>query len=264
MTDTLDKQESIDSDVKKLKILLPYWINHNNQHIQDNEKWLRKAEELGLSEVVSELKKSIEIAKKANKHIELASKGLEQERASDKKIPQQSSHAAPIAKDWEPQSFELNQIGIIRTPYTESAPYQPVEEDEGDFRIILDPKYTDGLSKLEGFRYIYVLYYIDRVKKASSVIVNPPWTGDLEVGAFASRSPVRPNPIGLSIVIVKKIIKNEILTSGLDEFDGTPLLDIKPYIKDLDSKSDANYGWIEEINDFDHLLLHIKGIPHDY
>ncbi|MHC1576847.1 MAG: tRNA (N6-threonylcarbamoyladenosine(37)-N6)-methyltransferase TrmO, partial [Methanosarcinaceae archaeon] len=256
--------ESIDSDIKKLKILLPYWINHNNQHIQDNEKWLIKAENLGLSEVVNELKQSVEIAKNANRHIELASKELEKGRETGENISQRSPRVAPMAMDWKPENFELNQIGIIRTPYTDTAPYQPVEEDEGDFRIILDPRYVDGLKMLEGFRYIYVLYYIDRVKKESSVIVNPPWTGDMEVGTFASRSPVRPNPIGLSIVVIKKIINNEIFTSGLDVFDGTPLLDIKPYIKDLDSKSDANYGWIEEIDDFDHLSLHIKGIPHDY
>ena len=47
-------------------------------------------------------------------------------------------------------------------------------------------------------------------------------------------------------------------------FDGTPLLDIKPYIKDLDTKDDANYGWIEDMDDREHLLLHIRGIPHDY
>ncbi|MDY6794065.1 MAG: TrmO family methyltransferase [Actinomycetota bacterium] len=81
---------------------------------------------------------------------------------------------------------------------------------------------------------------------------------------YASRSPVRPNRIGLSVVRLKSIVDNEILTSGLDVFDGTPVLDIKPYIKDLDTKTDANYGWIEEMHDFEHLLLHIKGIPHDY
>ncbi|MBW2124324.1 MAG: SAM-dependent methyltransferase, partial [Deltaproteobacteria bacterium] len=58
--------------------------------------------------------------------------------------------------------------------------------------------------------------------------------------------------------------ENVIYTSGLDVFDGTPLLDIKPYIRDLDSKGDANYGWIEDLEDRDHLLLHIKGIPHEY
>ena len=58
--------------------------------------------------------------------------------------------------------------------------------------------------------------------------------------------------------------KNKITTSGMDVFDGTPVLDIKPYIKDLDTKSDANYGWLKEMEDYEHLLLHIKGIPHDY
>ena len=62
----------------------------------------------------------------------------------------------------------------------------------------------------------------------------------------------------------KSITNNEILTSGMDVFDGTPLLDIKPYIKDLDTKQDDNYGWIEDMDDREHLLLHIKGIPHDY
>ncbi|TET70931.1 MAG: hypothetical protein E3J56_07305 [Candidatus Aminicenantes bacterium] len=62
----------------------------------------------------------------------------------------------------------------------------------------------------------------------------------------------------------KGITNNEILTSGMDVFDGTPMLDIKPYIKDLDTKHDANYGWIEDMDDREHLLLHIRGIPHDY
>ena len=96
------------------------------------------------------------------------------------------------------------------------------------------------------------------------MIVSPSWAGGVKVGVFASRSPVRPNHIGISIVRIKSIKKNEILTSGLDAFDGTPVLDIKPYIKDLDVKSDANYGWIEEMEGKEHLLLHIKSIPHDY
>jgi len=161
-------------------------------------------------------------------------------------------------------SFKLKQIGVIRTPYTDNAPYQPVEKDKGDFRVVVEPQYGDGLYKLAEFSYIYVIYYIDRVKRKLSMMVSPSWTGGVKVGVFASRSPVRPNYIGLSVVRIKHIINNEILTSGLDVFDGTPVLDIKPYIKDLDAKSDANYGWIEKINNFEHLLLHIKGIPHDY
>lgn len=162
-------------------------------------------------------------------------------------------------------SFKFRQIGTIKTPYTDDAPYQPVDEDEGEFRIVLDDEYTEGLLELKSFRYIYVIYYIDRLRGHLSMVVSPPWTSGEKIGLFASRSPVRPNPIGVSIVRVKKIAGNEIFTSGLDVFDNTPLLDIKPYVKDLDSKDDANYGWIGDLEgDGEHLLLHIKGVPHGY
>ena len=141
--------------------------------------------------------------------------------------------------------YRLKKIGIIRTPYTESAPHQPVEDDEGEFRIILDPEYAKGVRDLEGFGYIHVIYYTHRLKRSVSMTVCRPWSGGKRVGLFASRSPVRPNPIGLSIVRLKGIADNVIFTSGLDVFDGTPLLDIKPYIKGLNSKSDANDGLIE-------------------
>ncbi len=162
-------------------------------------------------------------------------------------------------------TFKFKQIGIIRTPYIDNAPYQPVDEDKGDFRIVLNPEYKEGILGLESFRYIYVIYYIDRLKHNPSMVVTPPWANGIEVGLFASRSPLRPNPVGISIVRIKKIVNNEIITSGLDVFDRTPLLDIKPYVKDLDSKTDADYGWINGLgDDKEHLLLHIKGIPHEY
>jgi len=155
-------------------------------------------------------------------------------------------------------------IGVIRTPYKEDAPYQPVDSDEGDFRLVLRPEYSSGLERLESFRYIYVLYFVHKIDRDAEMKVFPPWAYGTEVGVFASRSPVRPNRIGLSVVRLKGIEGNEVATSGLDVFDGTPLLDIKPYIKELDSKDDANYGWVEELDDMEHLILHIKGIPHDY
>jgi len=158
----------------------------------------------------------------------------------------------------------LKQIGTIRTPYIDKATYQPINNDKGEFRIVMDPAYTEGLRELDLFHYIYVIYYMHKIKREESMTVIPPWTGDMKVGLFASRSPVRPNPLGLSIVRVKRIIDNEIFTSNLDVLDRTPLIDIKPYIKDLDSKCDANYGWIEKLEDREHLSLHIKGIPHDY
>ncbi len=160
--------------------------------------------------------------------------------------------------------LRLEPIGIIHTPYQDSAPYQPVDVEDQEFVIEVDPLYIDGLHSLDKFRYIYLLYYAHRITQKVDMIISPPWTENEKVGLFASRSPNRPNPIGLSVVRLKKIDQNRIYTSGLDVFNGTPLLDIKPYIKDLDTKADANYGWVEESDDRDHLALHIKGIPHDY
>ena len=163
------------------------------------------------------------------------------------------------------QSFTFKQIGVIRTPYTDTAPYQPVADDQGEFRIVLRQEYARGLADLETFRYIYVLYFVDRLSRDPVMTETPAWITDTHVGLFASRSPVRPNPIGLSVVQLKKVAGNEVFTSGLDVFDNTPLLDIKPYIKDLDSKNDANYGWIDNLpGNKQHLLLHIMGIPHEY
>lgn len=268
MTEKSDYKKKAVADIEKLKILMPHWISHNNDHIRDNEKWLKKTISLGLKEVGHELRAAIETLKKANRHIELANKKLQQSESpkpgalfktkKSEKSLKEKNHSEKSG------NFNLKQIGVIRTPYIDNAPYQPVEEDEGDFRIVVDSQYGDSLYKLDGFRYIYVVYYIHQVKQELSEIVSPPWTDGVKVGVFASRSPVRPNPIGISIVRIKGIKNSEIFTSGMDVFDGTPLLDIKPYIKDLDSKPDANYGWIEDMDNREHLLLHIRGIPHDY
>ena len=144
--------------------------------------------------------------------------------------------------------FHVKSIGTIRTPFAGEAPNQPSETDKGEFRIVLSPQYAAGLCGLSSFRYLYVFYYMDRVHGGRSMTVRPPGAGGREVGLFASRSPVRPNPIGLSVVRLLRIVGNEIYTSGLDVFDGTPVLDIKPYIRDLDSKGEANNGWVTRGN----------------
>lgn len=255
------------SDINKLKLLMSYWIEHNKEHIQDNQTWLHKIEKMGLKEVAVELRKFIELSKEANEYIELANKKLGQDRLSELKETSEKNLRVKLGRGkvkYKSESINFNQIGIIRTPYKNNAPYQPVHEDEGNFYIEINPQYIDGLYKLSKFYYIYVIYYIHRIKKELSMTISTPWTDGTRVGVFASRSPVRPNPIGLSVVHIKKIKDNKIFTSGLDVFDETPLLDIKPYIKDLDSKSDANYGWIADINGYKHLLLHIKGIPHNH
>ena len=155
-------------------------------------------------------------------------------------------------------------IGVIHTPYAEKAPYQPVEDDAQEFSIELKAEFTEGLHLLDKFNYIYVLFHVHKLERPASLTVTPPWTHDLQVGVFASRSPARPNPIGVSVVKIKRIEGNVIYVSGLDVFDGTPLLDIKPYIDQLDVKKDANLGWVGDMDDSEHLALHIKGVVHEY
>lgn len=264
----MNNQKKVEPDIKKIKLLISYWISHNNEHIRDNERWFHKIEKMGLKKVSAELRKVIDLLKEANEHIELANKKLKEdykskpEKILKKEKLQVRSGAAKL--EHESKNINFRQIGIIRTPYIDDAPYQPAQDEKGDFCIEVDPQYVHGLRELIKFRYIYVIYYVHRIKQELSMIVSPPWTGGVKVGVFASRSPVRPNPIGVSIVRIKSIKNNRIFTSSLDVFDETPLLDIKPYIKDLDSKSDANYGWVEEMDNYEHLLLHIRTSPPAY
>lgn len=158
--------------------------------------------------------------------------------------------------------MKLKSIGVIRTPYAHRAPYQPVEKAPGVFRLLLHKPYAGFLKGLERFKYAYVIYWLDRSDRGAGPGVTPPWSGE-EVGIFASRSPDRPNPLGLSVVRIKKISGTEVVTSGLDVFDKTPLLDIKPYLAGLDSKKDAGYGWLEKKPGARaHFVKHLNGEVH--
>jgi tRNA-Thr(GGU) m(6)t(6)A37 methyltransferase TsaA len=263
-----DEPELAGNEIEKLKVLMPHWIDHNAHHIQERERWLKTLEDLGLADVAHELRASLEIAREENRRLTAAYHRLQHAVAPEHSSATHTHEHPALAREparVEPSApVELKPIGVIRTPYTDSAPYQPVNDDPGDFRIVLDPHFQAGLERLLAFRYIYVLYFVHRVERETSMEVSPPWAHGAKVGVFASRSPVRPNRIGLSVVQLKRIEQNTIITSGLDAFDGTPVLDIKPYIKDLDAKEDANYGWIEGLDDFEHLRMHIQGIPHQY
>ncbi len=160
----------------------------------------------------------------------------------------------------------LKPIGSIRTPYKKSfVPHQPVEREEGESRLVLNPEYHEGLRDLEEFSHIYVFFYCDRESEHElSMTAAPSWAKGKEVGLFASRSPHRPNRIALSIVKIKRIENHEIYTNLIDAYDQTPLLDIKPYIKDLDCKKDANNGWISQIENHQHQLDHMMNKPHDH
>jgi len=160
--------------------------------------------------------------------------------------------------------FVLKSIGVLRTPYNNKSPHQPVKEEKGSFFVELHNEFIESLKYLDTFRYVYIIFYLDRVIRTNNKTAKPPWADGVEVGVFASRSPDRPNPIGLSVVELKKISGNRLYISPIDAFDTTPVLDIKPYFDDLDAKKDANLGWVETLDKNGHLALHIKGIPHDH
>ena len=156
-------------------------------------------------------------------------------------------------------------IGTIHTPYFAlNTPHQPIPDAPGDFWITLNPEYTGALETLSTFNYIYVLYYLDQATPPKDMLTRSPWAPELEIGLFASRSPQRPNPIGLSIVKVKEIQGNELVISGIDVYNGTPLLDIKPYMHFLDSKEDANNGWFDTLPDKEHTIAHALGLSHEH
>ncbi|ODA42082.1 tRNA (N6-threonylcarbamoyladenosine(37)-N6)-methyltransferase TrmO [Desulfosporosinus sp. BG] len=156
-------------------------------------------------------------------------------------------------------------IGTIHTPYFAfNTPHQPIPDAPGDFWITLNPDYASALKTLNTFKYIYVLYQLDQVTSPVELLTTSPWAPETEIGLFASRSPKRPNPIGLSIVKVKEIHGNELIISGIDVYNGTPLIDIKPYMHFLDSKEDANNGWFDALPDKEHTIAHALGLSHEH
>ncbi len=144
-------------------------------------------------------------------------------------------------------TVKLSVLGEIRTPFDQNhCPRFADESLSEECRIILLPEFQPGLRDLEKFNYIYVLFFLDRPHRETSLTAHPPRGQGLEVGVFASCSPTRPNRIGLSIVRLKRIENDTLITSALDAYDHTPLLDLKPYFKDGDCKTEANNGWISD------------------
>jgi tRNA-Thr(GGU) m(6)t(6)A37 methyltransferase TsaA len=138
-------------------------------------------------------------------------------------------------------------IGIIHSPFKdlEGMPIQPTGETSAPGTIEIYPEYAQGLKDLEGFSFIILLYHLHRVSR-SSLVVTPFLDSDPR-GIFATRAPGRPNPIGLSIIKLVKIEGGMLYVENLDILDGTPLLDLKPYVPDFDWRPDARIGWLESV-----------------
>lgn len=142
-------------------------------------------------------------------------------------------------------SIVFHSIGRIRTPYLDIAPFKQDDSIEGEFYVELDRQYLPGLYKLEQFSHLIVLFYFDRTKKVN-IIAHPPNYEGKSIGLFASRSPFRPNHIGMDTVKILEINDNRIHTSHMDILDNTPLIDLKPYVPRLDKKENASSGWMRK------------------
>jgi tRNA-Thr(GGU) m(6)t(6)A37 methyltransferase TsaA len=149
--------------------------------------------------------------------------------------------AAPL-----PEHFDasLYFIGRIRTPWTrrEDCPKNG-REAEAVCTIELDSRWEKGLQGLETTSHLVVLYWMDKARR--DLVLQAPRHYAEQRGTFALRSPVRPNPIAMSVVRLLKIDGNKLVVVGLDCLDGTPLLDIKPYFASTDAVADARVGWHE-------------------
>ena len=123
-------------------------------------------------------------------------------------------------------------------------PIQPTGARGIQGRIELRPEYSTGLKDLEGFSHLLVLYHFHRVTGYQLQVT--PFLDSEERGLFATRAPRRPNPIGLSVVRLMKIEGATLYLENVDVLDGTPVLDIKPYIPEFDSPDEARAGWLEQ------------------
>jgi tRNA-Thr(GGU) m(6)t(6)A37 methyltransferase TsaA len=143
---------------------------------------------------------------------------------------------------------EIKPIGTIHSPYTkiEDMPIQPKGATGVEGYALLDEEYIDGLQDLEGFSHIYLLYSFHKTKREELLVT--PFLDKQTKGVFSTRSPLRPNHIGISIVQLKEIKNNKIIVEGIDILNGTPLLDIKPYIEKFDVVKNSTSGWFKASN----------------
>ena len=140
-------------------------------------------------------------------------------------------------------TYRMQPIGILHTPFSDKK-QTPIQASRSEVRgqVEVFPEFEAGLQDLEGFSHIILLYYFHQADVISLMV--KPFLDDQQHGLFATRYPSRPNQIGLSIV--ELISRREALLEikGVDMLDGTPLLDIKPYVEEFDVRTGTRSGWL--------------------
>ena len=144
-----------------------------------------------------------------------------------------------------PTEYPMRPIGFVRSPYRDAAEIPKGcgarHEAEGVLDIL--PEYEPGLTDIEGFSHLFVLWVFDRAE-GFELMVTPP-TAAVPHGVFSTRAPVRPNPLGLTVVRLLKREGPRLHVRGVDMLDGTPILDLKPYLSSVPPE-ELRRGWLAE------------------
>jgi len=137
-------------------------------------------------------------------------------------------------------------IGVIHSPFKEpkGTPIQPAGAEGTNGTVEIFPEYAEGLKNIEGFSHIILLYHF-HLSKGSTLIAKPYMDNEAH-GVFAMRGPSRPNPIGISVVRLVRVEGDMLHIRDVDIVDGTPLLDIKPYVPEFDIREVKGIGWLEK------------------
>lgn len=140
-------------------------------------------------------------------------------------------------------------IGVIRSEHREpeQTPIQPVYARGCEGRAEIQPQYAEGLKDLDGFSHLLLLYHLHRAGEPMMTVV--PFSDNQPRGLFSTRHPRRPNPIGLSLVRLVQVEGTVLHLSDVDILDGTPLLDIKPYIPRFERAENATGGWTAAVDE---------------
>ena len=143
------------------------------------------------------------------------------------------------------EPVQYTPIGVVHSPFTEphGTPVQGGAAEGASGRVEVLPELEAGLRDLGGFSHIILLYHCHRAGVPTLEVT--PFLDDQVRGVFATRAPSRPNPIGVSVVRLLRIDGPTVWVGDLDVLDGTPLLDIKPYVPEFDVRQPARSGWLE-------------------
>jgi tRNA (adenine37-N6)-methyltransferase len=141
--------------------------------------------------------------------------------------------------------FTLRPIGVVKTPYTDTTqiPKGCGAQHVAEGILEINPEFEQGLTDIEGFSHIYVIWLFDKAE-GCDLLCTPP-TDSRPHGVFATRSPRRPNPLGLTVVRLLGREGTRLRVAGVDMLDDTPILDIKPYLSSVPA-GELRRGWLAE------------------